>query len=71
MVKGIAIRITSIGIFTMYSPLRENITTMVNNNAMSVKGLILGTNLVSYHCLLLILISIKRVKNPDINGIPR
>ena len=38
---------------------------------MSVKGLILGTNLVSYHCLFLILISIKRVRNPAINGISR
>ena len=40
-----AIRTTSSGSRTIYSPLSENITRMVNSNAISVKGLISGTNL--------------------------
>ena len=37
----------------MYSPLSENMTTMVNSRAMSVMGLMRGMNFVSYHVLAL------------------
>ena len=38
MSSGIAIRTTSRGILTMYSPLMENITMIVKSRAMSVIG---------------------------------
>jgi hypothetical protein len=38
-------RRTSRGMRTMYSPLSENMTTIVNNRAVSVSGLIRGMNL--------------------------
>ena len=41
-----AIRTTSSGIFTIYSPLRLNMTTMVKSRAIRVIGLILGMNFV-------------------------
>ena len=41
--NGIATNNTSKGNFTMYSPLYENITKIVNRSAMSVIGLIFGT----------------------------
>jgi hypothetical protein len=59
MVRGIAMRITSSGILTIYSPLRENMTRMVNSNATRVSGLILGTNFVWYHSLVFMRIRMK------------
>ena len=44
-----AMRSTSSGRRTMYSPLSENITTMVNSSATSVIGLMRGMKLCSYH----------------------
>ena len=44
-----AIRTTSSGILTMYSPLSENMTMMVKSRAIKVIGLIRGMNFVSYH----------------------
>jgi hypothetical protein len=44
-------RTTSIGILAMSSPLSENITKIVNNNAIKVMGLILGIKDCSYHAL--------------------
>ena len=41
-------RSTSSGNRTMYSPLRENITTIVNNSAIKVSGLTRGIKLCSY-----------------------
>jgi hypothetical protein len=64
-------RTTSSGICTMSSPLRENITTMVNSSAASVIGLILGMNLLSYHSRPLILRKTKRVSMPPKKGMPR
>ncbi len=55
----------------MFSPLSENITTMVNSSAIRVIGLILGMNFVWYHSLSLSLISVKRVIMPARNGMPR
>ena len=64
-------RRTSSGILTMNSPLSENMTTMVKRSAMSVIGLILGMNFVSYHVLPLSLSSVNRVTTPAMNGMPR
>ena len=44
MASGMAIRTTSSGSWTMYSPFRENITRMVNSRKTRVSGPILGTN---------------------------
>src|SRR5574344_515044 len=44
IIKGIATSTTSIGSFMMYSPLYENITIIVKSSAISVIGLIFGTN---------------------------
>ena len=44
--RGMAIDITSNGNLTMYSPFNENITIIVNNNAIRVTGLIFGMNFV-------------------------
>ena len=41
-----AMRTTSSGSCTMFSPLSENITTMVKSSATSVIGLIFGMNFV-------------------------
>ena len=49
MSNGIAIRTTSNGTLTITSPFRENITIIVNNNAIKVIGLIFGMNTFSYH----------------------
>ena len=42
-------RTTSSGSFTMSSPLRLNMTKIVNSRAISVSGLMRGMNLCSYH----------------------
>ena len=42
--NGTAIIITSYGNFMIYSPLYENIITIVNSKANNVTGLILGIN---------------------------
>ena len=42
MSNGIAIRTTSNGTLTITSPFNENITIIVNNNAINVIGLIFG-----------------------------
>ena len=55
----------------MYSPLRENMTRIVNSRAIRVIGLILGMNREWYHCLSLILIRVKRVITPARKGMPR
>ena len=60
-----AIRTTSSGNWIIISPFSENITTIVNNNAARVIGLILGINIVSYHCRPLALIKAKRVIMPE------
>ena len=44
-------RTTSMGIWTIRCPLRLNMTTMVNNKAINVNGLMRGTNSLSYHSL--------------------
>jgi hypothetical protein len=46
-------------------------TTIVNSRAMSVSGLIFGTNLVSYHCRPRARTNEKRVSIPARNGMPR
>ena len=71
MSSGIAILITSSGSRTMYSPFNENISTIVNKRAISVRGLTRGTKLCSYHCPPFAQTSIVRVRNPAMNGIPR
>ena len=49
----------------------ENITIIVNNKAISVKGDILGMNWFEYHTSPLILTKTKRLKIPNKNGIPK
>ena len=49
MSKGTAIIKISIGIFTINSPFNENMTTIVNNNAIKVIGEIVGMNFLVYH----------------------
>ena len=53
------------------SPLRENITIIVNSNATRVIGLILGINLPSYQVLPLALMRVNLVSMPPKKGIPR
>ena len=48
MSNGNAITRTSKGIVTMSAPFNENMTTMVNNSAISVPGEMLGMNFFSY-----------------------
>ena len=69
--SGMAMRTTSMGIFTIYSPLRLNITMMVKRRATSVRGLSMGMNFVWYHSLSLSLMSAKRVTIPAMKGMPR
>ena len=71
MSSGIAIRTTSSGSATMFSPLIENMTTIVNSRAISVIGLIRGMNTPSYHSRPRRRISTTRVRNPAMNGMPR
>ena len=66
-----AILITSNGIFTMSSPLSENITNMVKSNAYRVSGLIAGMNFLLYQSFPLALTKKYLVRNPAIKGIPR
>ncbi len=64
-------RTTSAGIETIISPLRLNMTTMVNNSAIKVRGLMRGMNDSSYQFLPLRLNSEKRVMTPAAKGTPR
>ncbi len=64
-------RTTSNGSSTIFSPLSENIATMVKSSATSVSGLSFGMNLVWYQSLLFSLMSEKRVATPARNGMPR
>ena len=64
-------RSTSKGSFTMVSPLRLNITTMVKSSAMSVRGLIRGMKTRWYQSRPLSLPSTKRVRKPAMKGTPR
>ena len=50
MSNGIAMRTTSNGTLTITSPFRENITMIVNSNAIKVIGLIFGMN--TFHTIL-------------------
>ena len=71
MVSGMAMRTTSNGNCTIISPFRENITTMVNNKAIKVIGLIFGMKFFSYHSRPLAFSRAKRVSIPAMNGMPR
>jgi len=71
MHNGIAMRMTSNGSCTMYSPLSENITRMVKSSAMSVIGLILGMNFFSYQSRPLVLRPMNLESMPAIKGMPR
>ena len=62
---------TSIGISTMSSPFRENITTIVNNKAINVKGEIAGINVLVYQSSPFNFTKTKRDKIPNTNGIPK
>ena len=64
-------RTTSRGILTMYSPLRENMTTMVKMRATRVMGLILGMKTRSYQARSLSLMRVNRVRMPAMKGMPR
>ena len=64
-------RTTSSGSCTIRSPLRLNMTKMVNSRATSVMGLMRGMNVRSYHSRPLILRAAKRVSMPAKNGMPR
>ena len=70
-IKGIEINKTSIGISTISSPFKENINTIVNNNAINVNGEILGINISLYQVSPFNFIRINRVKIPIRNGIPK
>mgnify|MGYP007010885594 CR=1 FL=1 len=64
-------RTTSSGNWTMYSPFKLNMTTMVKSRAISVIGLIFGMKTSWYQVTLLIRIKVKRVTIPARNGMPR
>ena len=66
-----AITKTSIGISTISSPFKENITIMVNSNAISVSGEMVGINLLVYQSSPLSFTNIKRDKIPSTNGMPK
>ena len=55
----------------MSSPFKENINIIVNNNAISVNGEILGINFSLYQVSPFIFTRINRVKIPIKNGIPK
>ncbi len=55
----------------MYSPLSENMTTMVNSSPMMAVGLSLGMNLVSNQSRPLVRMREKRVMIPATRGTPR
>ena len=71
MTRGTAILMTSIGILTIYSPFKENMTKIVNSNAIKVIGLILGINFFSYHSLPFNFSIENLVIMPPKKGIPR
>ena len=64
-------RTTSSGSLTMRSPLRLNITKMVNSRAISVSGLMRGMNFLSYQSRPFVRRPMKRVSIPAMNGMPR
>ncbi len=66
-----AMRSTSSGISTIRSPLRLNMTKIVNSRAISVSGLMRGMNFCSYQSRPLVLSPMKRVSMPAMNGMPR
>ena len=55
----------------MYFPLNMNIITIVNNNAISAKGLILGTKVLVYHYVPFLDSKSNLVSIPPIKGIPK
>ncbi len=55
----------------MRFPFRLNITTIVNRSAISVIGLILGMNFLSYHSRPLVFRAVSRVSMPAMKGMPR
>ena len=71
IIKGIAILITYIGSSIIYFPLNMNIITIVNNNAISAKGLILGTKVLVYHYVPFLDSKSNLVSIPPIKGIPK
>lgn len=71
MSNGMAILTTSIGSSMTFSPLTQNITTIVNNKATNVIGLNLGMNFSSYHFFSFFFIRIQRDKKPAMKGIPK
>ena len=71
MVSGRAMRSTSRGSWTMYSPLSENMTRMVNSRKTSVSGLMRGMNTVSYHSRPFRRMPISRLSMPAMKGMPR
>jgi len=66
-----AIRTTSSGRRTIYSPFKENMITMVNSKAIKVSGLILGTNFSSYHSRPFAGSRKNLVRKPAVKGMPR
>src|SRR6185295_16053207 len=69
MRSGTAMRRTSRGRRTMYSPFSENITTIVNSRAIRVSGLMRGTKFRLYQSVPLARTRATRVRNPARNGI--
>src|ERR1039458_7170930 len=70
-IQAVVPRMAEAGGGSIISPFRENITTMVNNKAIKVMGLIFGMNFFSYHSRPLAFCSAKRVSMPARNGMPR
>ena len=64
-------RTTSRGMATIVSPLRLNMTTMVNSSAARVMGLMRGMKADSYQCRPLTRNRTRRVAMPPKKGIPR
>jgi len=71
MQSGIATRMTSKGNWTMYSPFKENITSIVKSRATRVMGLIRGMNFSSYHVRPLVFRPTNLEIIPAMKGIPR
>ena len=59
------------GISTINSPFKENITTMVNNKAINVNGDMVGMNFLLYHASPFNFTKINLLKIPKTNGIPK
>ena len=69
--NGTAIINTSIGISTINSPFKENITTMVKSKAIKVSGEMVGMNLLLYQSSPFNFTKINRLKIPITNGSPK